>query len=151
MKYSMRYAVYEEMLAALKRPPNDMEDLLFQASQHAEVARIAPFYGFYLYPHEWLHYSLQKEDPLAAELNLAMLIALDAPTIEADPKMLLYFSIAASSHNSEVNEQSLSVAFKTTMLFQTFIYLQNKVSHLEQNDHFSMRKYKNRLKQIDSN
>lgn len=147
MKYSIRYAVYEEMLSALKRPPKGLQDLLFHASHNAKVASIAPFYGFYLYPHEWLHYSLQNHDPLVAEMNEAMLIALDAPTLSADPKMVLFFSIAASSNNAEVNKQSLSVAFKTTMLFQTYITLKNKVDLLEQDKQFTMRSYKRLLKE----
>lgn len=147
MKYSIRYAVYEEMLSVLKRPPLNLQDLLLQASQNVEVASITPFYGFYLYPHEWLHYSLQNHDPLVAEMNEAMLIALDAPTIEADPKMVLYFTIAASPNYEDLCRQSLSVAFKTTMLFQTYIHLQNKVALLKHDKQFTMRSYKTLLKE----
>lgn len=147
MKYSMRCAVYEEMLGSLKRPPTGLQDLLFHASYNEKVARIAPFYGFYLYTHEWLQYSLENHDSFVAEMNEAMLITLDAPTLEADPKMLLYFSIAASPSNDEVYNQSLSVAFKTTILFQMYIHLQNRVAHFEKDEQFTMRRNKTLLEE----
>jgi hypothetical protein len=147
MKYSMRSAVYDEMIHSLKRSPNSLQDLLWEASQDEKVASIAPFYGFYLYPQEWLHYSLQNKDPLMAEMNEAMLIALDFPTMEAGPKMLLYFSIAASLNTEEIYKQSLSAAFKTTKLFQTYIHLQNRVSLFEKDKQFTKPNYNFLLKE----
>lgn len=150
MKYSMRCAVYEEMIAALKRPPRGVEDMLLHASYNLKVESIAPFYGYYLYPHEWLHQSLESDSSLLAELNVAMAIALDAPTLEADPKMSLYFSLIASRAKQNVCEHSLPVAFKTTMLFQKYVYLHHKVSLLAEDHSFTIRKYRKFLKNAAS-
>lgn len=147
MKYSMRHAVYEEMLSTLKHAPRSFEELLFHASQNEEAASLAPFYGFYLYPYEWLQVSLQDEDLLVAEINAAMLIALDAPTLQAETNMVQFFFVAASSNHDEARKQSLSVALRTTLLFQTYTQLQNKVSYFADDHEFSMRKYKALLRE----
>lgn len=140
MEYSMRSAVHEEMVRTLQHVPGSLQELLFYAAQEEKVASLTPFYGYYLYPREWLHYSLQNEDPLVAELNEAMLIALNAPTLTADPKMNHFFFIAASSNKDEKMKQSISVAFRTTMIFQTYMRLQNKLPFGENDEHLKVYK-----------
>lgn len=147
MKYSMRHAVYEEMLGTMKHAPRSFQELIYYASENEKAASLTPFYGFYLYPYEWMDYSLQNDDLLIAEMNAAMLIALDAPTIQAESHMIHFFSTAASSNNNEASKQSLSVALRTTMLFQMFAHLQNKVAYFADDHQFSMRKYKALLRE----